>query len=700
MKKILNALFLTLLTVFTFSSCSDVPSPYDILGEGDVPGLTGDGTKENPYDIASAQQKQDGSIAWVQGYIVGTIENYTDASGSAKFAAPFTAKNNLLIAASETETNIKNCVVVQLVSGTDLYTKLNLVDNADANLHKILSIQGSLEKFYGFPGVKSTTAATLDGKDVGGSDIPTDEDNPFGLDASNPLNEIKADFEEQPDFVQDGTYNSNLNYDYALDGWKNIAFVGDRKWTGVVFKDNAKYIQASANKGAAATYTSWFISPAFTVDNIKDKTIAFDCAGAYYYETTTLKVYFLELVDGVMQKTEIPVAGIPTSGSNFVWTKGLEIKLDSYSGKIGFIGFEYVAEGGASKSTTYQIDNIKSGKSEGGGETPGEGTELLTNGGFENWADGYPSGWKSASTASSATLEQSTDKRSGTFAVLVKGASSNKQLGSAEMTLKAGTYVFSAYFKAATADKASACLGYVPVGADGTIGGSDYKYDDYVNDITNAEWVTKSYTFTLTGEQKICLVVMNPKSSGKDLLIDDASLMTNDGGIVGGTEEPEPSSGELFISEYVEGSSNNKYIEIYNPAGQTVDLSGYRLDIAANGKEWSYGDAKYDNSVDLSGKTLASHATMVFKHKQATLYKGEAFEASFVNFNGDDAIGLFKNGSLIDIVGEKGSTNKYGENKTFRRKASVKTPNPVFSLDEWEELAIDEISGLGSHIME
>ena len=46
MKKILNALFLTLLTVFTFSSCSDVPAPYDILGEGDVPGLTGDGTCE------------------------------------------------------------------------------------------------------------------------------------------------------------------------------------------------------------------------------------------------------------------------------------------------------------------------------------------------------------------------------------------------------------------------------------------------------------------------------------------------------------------------------------------------------------------------------------------------------------------------------------------------------------------------------
>ena len=71
MKKILNALFMTLLAVFTFSSCSDVPAPYDILGEGDVPGLTGDGTKENPYSIEAAQQKQDGTIAWVQGYIVG-----------------------------------------------------------------------------------------------------------------------------------------------------------------------------------------------------------------------------------------------------------------------------------------------------------------------------------------------------------------------------------------------------------------------------------------------------------------------------------------------------------------------------------------------------------------------------------------------------------------------------------------------------
>lgn len=94
-----------------------------------------------------------------------------------------------------------------------------------------------------------------DGGDKGdGGEIT--EDNPFGLDLSNPVADFKADFEEQPDFTQDGEYSSNLNYDYTLEGWKNIASVGDRTWTGVVYKDNTKYIQASANKGSAEKYVS------------------------------------------------------------------------------------------------------------------------------------------------------------------------------------------------------------------------------------------------------------------------------------------------------------------------------------------------------------------------------------------------------------------------------------------------------------
>ena len=529
MKKILNALFLTLLAVFTFSLCSDVPAPYDILGEGDVPGLTGDGTKENPYSIEAAQQKQDGTIAWVQGYIVGTVENYEDPSGSAKFAAPFTAKNNLLIAASATETNVKNCVCVQLSSGTELYSKLNLAENA-TNLGHILAIQGSLEKFYGFPGVKSTTAATLDGKDVGGSG-ETDPDNPLGLDDSNPVNSFSATF--------DDAVNNN---DYLLANWYNVAVAGGRRWQGKIFNNTDKYIQATSYNASGSNFECWFVTPAFKVDEIADKTVSFKCA-VYNYATaaanSNLEVYFLKLVNGKMESSKLTIDGMPTTDNTWV---PLEAKLDSYAGQTGFVGFKYTSTS-STEALSYRLDDIQAGKGQGGGETPGEGTELLTNGGFENWADGYPTGWKSASTASSATLEQSTDKRSGASSVLVKGdPQSNKRLGSTEMTLKAGTYTFSAYLKAATAGStASAALGYVPIGDDGVIGGNDYKYGDYANDLTNADWVVKSYTFTLLEQKKICLLVMNSKKPGGNLLVDDASLKTTDGGIVdGGGVDPEP----------------------------------------------------------------------------------------------------------------------------------------------------------------
>ena len=685
MKKILNALFLTLLAVFTFSSCSDVPAPYDILGEGDVPGLTGDGTKENPYSIEAAQQKQDGTIAWVQGYIVGTVENYEDPSGSAKFAAPFTAKNNLLIAASATETNVKNCVCVQLSSGTELYSKLNLAENA-TNLGHILAIQGSLEKFYGFPGVKSTTAATLDGKDVGGSG-ETDPDNPLGLDDSNPVNSFSATF--------DDAVNNN---DYLLTNWYNVAVTGGRRWQGKIFNNTDKYIQATSYNASGSNFECWFVTPAFKVDEIADKTVSFKCA-VYNYATaaanSNLEVYFLKLVNGKMESSKLTIDGMPTTDNTWV---PLEAKLDSYAGQTGFVGFKYTSTS-STEALSYRLDDIQAGKGQGGGETPGEGTELLTNGGFENWADGYPTGWKSASTASSATLEQSTDKRSGTYSVLVQGASSNKRLGSTEMTLKAGTYVFSAYFKAATAEKAGARLGYVPIGDDGTPG--NYAYDtDYVNDITDTEWVTKSYMFTLTEEQTICLVVMNPKSPGKDLLIDDASLKTEDGGIVGGGGvDPEPSTGELFISEYVEGSSYNKYIEIYNPTSQSIDLSSYVLKLEQDGK------GTWTKEATLSG-SLASKSVIIYKNSQATAYTGEAIvNNDVINFNGNDPVGLFKNGELIDLFGASSETPgqavaDFAKDKTFRRKATVKAPSTVFNAEEWEVLAKDDVSGLGSHTME
>ena len=162
------------------------------------------------------------------------------------------------------------------------------------------------------------------------------------------------------------------------------------------------------------------------------------------------------------------------------------------------------------------------GGSEGGG---GSAVTSLTNGNFETWADGLPTGWKSASTASSATLSQSTDAHGGSYSVLVVGdAANNKRLATQEITLAAGDYTFSIWIKATTEDVAQARLGYVPV-TGGKVGNYAYA-KDYSN--LSTSWQQFSYDFTLSAETTVCLLVMNPKassySSGKDILVDDATL--------------------------------------------------------------------------------------------------------------------------------------------------------------------------------
>lgn len=149
------------------------------------------------------------------------------------------------------------------------------------------------------------------------------------------------------------------------------------------------------------------------------------------------------------------------------------------------------------------------------------GENLLSNGGFETWADGLPTGWKSTSTASSATLSQSTTAKSGSYSVLVEGATANKRLASAEMTLAAGTYKFTVFYKSAEAGvNASIELGYATIDAENKV---NYVYPNIYVDSSD-EWKEVSNTFTLETETKLCLVVMNSKKPGKSVLIDDASL--------------------------------------------------------------------------------------------------------------------------------------------------------------------------------
>ena len=166
---------------------------------------------------------------------------------------------------------------------------------------------------------------------------------------------------------------------------------------------------------------------------------------------------------------------------------------------------------------------------------------------------------------------------------------------------------------------------------------------------------------------------------------------------------------DLFISEYVEGSSNNKYIEIYNGTGAAVNLTDYQLNLYAN------GSATITTSNTLSG-SLANGATIVYKNSAATIYGGAATNATALAFNGDDAIVLFKisTSSFIDIVGNIGcdpgaawtATNTTVD-KTLVRNATLcggvtvdptntACPFPTLAT-EWTQSNVDVVTNLGSH---
>ena len=113
-------------------------------------------------------------------------------------------------------------------------------------------------------------------------------------------------------------------------------------------------------------------------------------------------------------------------------------------------------------------------------------------------------------------------------------------------------------------------------------------------------------------------------------------------------------TGDLFFSEYIEGSSNNKALEIYNPTDAAVDLSGYEIWRISNGGDWAEGQG---NAVDLSGYSVASGDVFVVCNSSiAEEYSGECdiLGTTATYYNGDDAVGLAHDGVLIDAIGEEG----------------------------------------------
>jgi hypothetical protein len=153
----------------------------------------------------------------------------------------------------------------------------------------------------------------------------------------------------------------------------------------------------------------------------------------------------------------------------------------------------------------------------------------------------------------------------------------------------------------------------------------------------------------------------------------------------------------LMISEYGEGSSGNKYVELCNGTSNLVDLGGYVLKQQANGA----GGFAYD--LGLSGVVTAGHTYVIVCNQADATLRGKADVVTgslCLQFTGNDALGLFRtNATLVDVVGEQGSAANWGRDVTLCRRPDVHQPASVYAPAEWELLPNDTWDDVGQHMI-
>lgn len=167
---------------------------------------------------------------------------------------------------------------------------------------------------------------------------------------------------------------------------------------------------------------------------------------------------------------------------------------------------------------------------------------------------------------------------------------------------------------------------------------------------------------------------------------------------------PTGGAAQLFISEYIEGTSYNKAIEIYNGTGSSVGLSGYKLEIYIN------GSSTPSSTINLSG-TLNNSSTYVVANSSAStsITSIANLMTGSLNYNGNDAIVLKYNDTILDSIGQVGFDpgTEWGTgytstcDNTLVRKAAIVTGDKNISdvydpSVEWNGYACDTFTYLGS----
>ena len=175
--------------------------------------------------------------------------------------------------------------------------------------------------------------------------------------------------------------------------------------------------------------------------------------------------------------------------------------------------------------------------------------------------------------------------------------------------------------------------------------------------------------------------------------------------VIGGAQVATAAPTELFFSEYIEGSSNNKALEIYNGTGAAVDLGtqGYSVQMFFN------GSATAGLTINLTGTVAAGDVYVLAQSAANATILAQADQTNGSGwFNGDDAVTLRRGAAVVDSFGVIGSDpgTEWGTgltstaDNTLRRKPAIEAgdivTNDAFDPSvEWEGFASDTFDGLG-----
>jgi hypothetical protein len=165
---------------------------------------------------------------------------------------------------------------------------------------------------------------------------------------------------------------------------------------------------------------------------------------------------------------------------------------------------------------------------------------------------------------------------------------------------------------------------------------------------------------------------------------------------------------DLFISEYQEGSSFNKVIEIFNPTTGTIDLSHYRLLVFFNGSDSAQSALTLNGSLPSGEVWVACHSSADSSVKEIA----DTSNSFVINWNGDDAVALVNTatGDTIDLIGQIGIdpgdswTVSGGSTKdhTLVRNADVQQGTTDWNMSsmQWTVYDQNDFSNLGAHTMD